>query len=343
VSLESLSAPGGCQFKVRTWENVQLGPLRVAIRSNEKPFTELQYFPARTRLARQESVNSTVNCCNLNIDGPWPLEALQSARDKTYRGGRFAAGYYLTDHFGPPAYLVTTGTDLWIFAPRFDAILWPFVVKLLLTTYSIDRRILHLKAAAVSFGNDVTLLVGRGGTGKTVLLTRLCQSGGAQFLANTHVLVAGETVMPVSSAMRVRNDSLFGPLIAARALPPAFKVGEFLVDPLNDLGWEIGSASRIRNICLLNYQGPAQRVIRSLEKNILFDYVENFSLALNIYGLREDMFDYLGADANRFSSEWSDMKSSLRDLVDRCNGYYISCDVTESRNLDAVRELLAST
>src|SRR6266702_6273393 len=175
-------APGGGQFIARVSQKVSLGSLHVSIRANEKSFAELQYFPESIRLPETAPVHYTVNCCNLGMDGPWPIQEIQNARDKTYRGGRFAAGYYLTDHFGAPAYLITQGTQLWIFAPHFGSILWPFVVKFLLTVYSIDQQMLHLKAAAVSVGNSVTLLVGRGGTGKTVLLTRLCQEAGAQFI-----------------------------------------------------------------------------------------------------------------------------------------------------------------
>jgi hypothetical protein len=333
-------SPGGGRFLVRTRQNVSLGPLHMTIRSNEKPFTELHYFPEGMRLPQDAPTQYTVNCCNLNVDGPWPLQKIRNAQDKTYRAGRFSGGYYLTDHFGPPAYLITEGTQLWIFAPRFEPILWPFVVKLLLTTYSIDRQMLHLKAAAVSMATTATLLVGRGGTGKTVLLTRLCQEGGAQFLSNTHVLVQDEAVMPIPSAMRVRNDRLFAPLIAARGLPRAIKTDEFLADPFADLGWKIGTTAPLRNICLLDYRGRDRQVIREMDRNILFDYMETFSLALNIYGLREDVLDYLGGDVTQFSAEWSQMKTRLRALVDRCRCFYIRCDATDSDNLRTIRRLL---
>jgi hypothetical protein len=339
-SHDATGSPGEGQFFVRTRQNITLGSVHVAVRSNESPFAELQYFPASIRLPQTAPVHFTVNCCNLNVDGPWPLQDIRDAQDKTYRAGRFAAGYYLTDHFGPPAYLITQGTDLWIFASDFGSILWPFVVKYLLTAYSIDQQMLHLKAAAVSFGDSVTLLVGRGGTGKTVLLTQLCQKDCAQFLANTHVLVHDNTVVPIPSAMRVRNDVLFGPIIAARGLPAAIKSGEFLADPFMDLGWKIGTAGRARNICLLDYRAREKPVIREVEKEILFDYMENFSLALNIYGLREDVLDYLDSDVLRFSTEWSNMKNRLRRLVEQCCCYYISCDATDPQNLQAIHQKL---
>jgi hypothetical protein len=329
-------------FRARTRQNVRLGPLRVAFRSNESSFAELQHFPEGARLPHEASVHHTVNCCNLSLDGPWPLQQIQDAHDTTYRGKRFAAGYYLTDHFGSPAYLITRAKQLWIFAPHFGPILWPFVVKFLLTTYAIDQRMLHLKAAAVSLSDIPTLLVGRGGTGKTVLLTQLCQKAGAQFLANTHVLVHDGTALPIASTMRVRNDWLFGPMIAARGLPSAVKAGEYLADPFADLGWKTGTVGPIRNICLVDFRGSQHRALGTLDRNILFDYMENFSLALNIYGLREDVLDYLDGDASKFSTEWTWMKTRLRALVGQCRCYYISCDVTDPDNLHAVGKMLGA-
>jgi hypothetical protein len=314
--------------------------LRVAFRSNEAHFTESHYFPESAGLPASAPVHHIVNCCNLNHDGPWPSSHLQEVRDKTYRGQRFAAGYYLTDHFGPPAYLITRDRQLWIFASSFERIVWPFVVKLLLTLHAIEHSRLHLKAAAISFEGAATLLVGRGGTGKTVLLTQLCQNAGAQFLANTHVVVEEETVIPVLSALRVRNDRFFGPLIAARHLAPAIKLGEFLADPCADLGWQVGTAGPIKNICLVDYRGRDRTMIRSADPSILYDYMENFSLAVNIYGLREDVLDFLGSDVTRFSAEWSAMKHRLSSLIGRCRSYYVSCDATDPANLEQIVRML---
>jgi hypothetical protein len=343
ASAETIFSPGGARFFARTRQSVSLGSLRVAIRSNEDPFAELQYFPEGVRLPHGVAVHYTVNCCNLSLDGPWPIPDICRARDTGYRGGRFAAGYYLTDHFGPSAYLMTRGDELWIFAPHFGSILWPFVVKYLLTIYSIDHQMLHLKAAAVSVSDSISLLIGRGGTGKTVLLTKLCQEAGAQFLSNTHVLVDEGMVEPIPTAMRVRNDVLFESIIAARELPRAIKTGEFLADPCKDLGWKIGLPGAARTICLLDYRERQYPIIRELDRSVLFNYMESFSLAASIYGLREDVLDYLDSDVVRFSTEFSLMKSRLRRLIDVCSCYYISCDATDFRNLEVIRECLASS
>ena len=79
-----------------------------------------------------------LSLCNIGIDGPWPVQALAGMRDRSYRGKRMSVGYYLTDHFGAPAYLVTRGTRCWIFAEDFEPILWPYAVKHLLTLYLLN-------------------------------------------------------------------------------------------------------------------------------------------------------------------------------------------------------------
>jgi hypothetical protein len=335
------ATPAGGIFHVRTHQNMKLGSLRIAIRSNEPQFGELRYFPEGVRLAEKAPVHRIINCCNLSLDGPWSAQALEQARDRNYRAGRFAGGYYVTDHFGPPAYLVTRGHELWIFAQRFEPILWPFVVKFLLTVHAVDESLLHLKAAGVALGSSGTLLVGRGGSGKTVLVARLCQSG-AHFLTNTHALIRDRTLLAVPTAMRVRNDPLFGETIASGRLTAGIKPGEYVADPLVDLKWPSVDAVPLRNICLIDYRGPKRSIIREVAADTLFNYMEHFSLAVNIYGIREDVFDYLGGDVQRFSDKWNETKAQLRELINRCRGYYVSCDVMDDENLRALRETLTS-
>jgi hypothetical protein len=250
-----------------------------------------------------------------------------------------SAGYYLTDHFGAPAYLLTRGNHYWIFAEDFEPILWPYAVKCLLTLYSIEHNLLHLKAAAVAVDGQAALLVGRGGSGKTVLLSQLCQAG-TQFLSNTHALVEDDNLVGIRTAMRVRADEFFAPIIASRALPPSVKASEYTADPVLDLGWSSIPAAPVASVCLVDYKGPGRRVIREIDRDIVFDYMEQFSLAVNIYGLKEDLFDALAGDVTRFSAEMSRMRTRLRAVIDRSQCYYLSCDAADLANLRAIRDLL---
>jgi hypothetical protein len=340
LSAQKLAFLTSSKFTVRSRRKVRLGPLGIEIRSNEERFIGMRYFPHSSHAEDEIRASYTVSFCNLNVDAPWPLQMLLKEQDKTYRAKRFAAGYYITDHFGPPAYLVTRGTHYWIFGSDFEPIFWPYVVKFLLTLYSMQQEMLHLKAAGIAVDGAGTVLVGRGGGGKTVLLTRLCQRG-AQFLSNTHTLIDEQRMIAVPAAMRVRNDPLFAPMITARQLPTGLKAGEYLADPLADLDWRGVTVAPVRNVCLVDYRGPNRCDIREIDRDILFDYMEQFSLALNVYGLKEDILDHLGGDVTGFSDQMQRIRLRLRALVDRCSCYYVSCDATNDGNLAVVYDLFA--
>ena len=154
------------------------------------------------------------------------------------------------------------------------------------SVYSMEHELVHLKAAGIAVGGHGALLVGRGGSGKTVLLSQLCRAG-ALFLSNTHVLVEGQNLMGIRTAMRVRPDRFFGPIIAARGLSPNVKASEYTADPIRDLEWSSLRVAPIRNVCLVDYRGREHCQIREIDRDILVDYMEQFSLAVNVYGLKE--------------------------------------------------------
>ena len=328
---------------VRSRQVVRLGPVSVDIRSNEPEFKGFRFFPDSNDVmgwdAGDAAADFTLSFCNLGLDGPWSRAELELERDGSYRGGRMSVGYYLTDHFGAPAYLMTRGSHYWIFAEDFEPILWPYAVKYLLTLYSIRQRQLHLKAAAIAVSGQGALLVGRGGSGKTVLLHQLCQAG-AQFLSNTHTLVEDRKLIGVRTALRVRADRFFGPIIAARGLSPNVKAAEYTADPIRDLDWPTAREAPVRSVCLVDYRGPEQRVIRKIDRDVLFDYMEQFSLAVGVYGLKDDLLDLVGADAARFSSEMSRMKAQLRAIVQQSRCYYLSCDAEDPENRLAILAIL---
>jgi hypothetical protein len=319
-------------FIIRTRRIVRLGPMHIDLRSNEKNFGGLQYFVQ----AANAGADYVVNCCNTRLDGPWS----GVERDRTYRAKRFAAGYYITDHFGAPASIVQRGHQYWIFAEDFEPMLWPYVVKILLTLHSIEHDRLHLKAAAVAVEGRGTLLVGRGGAGKTVLLARLCERG-ATFLANTHVLLKGDRIIAVPSAMRVRRDASFAPVIERRGLREGFKAGEYVADPIRDLGWQPALEAPLNNVCLIDYRGPGECILSPIEGPVLYEYLEQFSLPLNVYGLKEDLLDHFGGSVDDFALQMHRMKSQLHALVENSHGYRVSCDASDDKGLDALHDLLA--
>jgi hypothetical protein len=142
------------------------------------------------------------------------------------------------------------------------------------------------------------------------------------------------------TSMRVRNDSLFGPIITERRLAGGLKSSEFIADPIADFGWEGAVSAPIRNICLTDYRGPASNEVHEIDKDTLFDYMDQFSLPLNVYGLKEDILDHLGSDVAEFGEQMRHMRYQLRALIDHCRCYYVSCDVMAQGSLAAIYELL---
>jgi hypothetical protein len=335
----------GHAMEIRSRKVVRLGPVRIDIRSNELDFKGLRFFSESFDPGSQDSSEAppdfVLSLCNLNVDGPWPIKELALQRDTHYRAKRMANGYYLTDHFGAPAYLLTRGTHYWIFAEDFESILWPYAVKHLLTLYSVEHNLLHLKAAGIAVEGQGALLVGRGGSGKTVLLSQLCRAG-AQFLSNTHVLMSGQNLLGIRTAMRVRPDRFFGPIIAARGLSPNVKAAEYTADPIRDLEWSSIRSAPVRSVCLVNYRGPEHCEIRELDRDVLLDYMEQFALAVNVYGLKEDLLDSLAADVTRFSEQMSQMKRQLRTVINQSRCYSLSCDAEDPNNLRTILDLLGS-
>jgi hypothetical protein len=340
----AVDSPVEQAFQLRSRKEIRLGPMRIDIRSNEPDFKGFRFFSETVHARTPDPYaggepHFTLSLCNLTVDGPWPLQSLLAMQDTSYRAKRMSAGYYLTDHFGAPAYLITRGKHYWIFAEDFERILWPYAVKYLLTLYSIEHKLLHLKAAAVAVDGQGALLLGRGGSGKTVLLTCLCRAG-AQFVSNTHALIDGQTVVGIPTAMRVRADRFFGPIIAERRLSSAVKAGEYTVDPIGDLGWSSVPSAPVRSVCLVDYKGSGSHVIQEIDREVALEYLEQFALALNVYGLKEDILDSLGAEVPRFSAEMAQMRARLRALVYGSRCYYLSCDAAEPGNLRSIWGLL---
>ncbi len=92
---------------------------------------------------------------------------------------------------------------------------------------------------------------------------------------------------------------------------------------------------------LIDYRGPTERILAPIEKRVLYEYLEQFSLPLNVYGLKEDLLDHLGGSVSDFALQVGRMKSKLHALVDHCNGYRVSCDTSDNKGLGALHDLLA--
>lgn len=320
---------------------IQLGPVGVRLVSNVPAFPALQYFSEASRSARPgEEPQFELWCVSL-AESPIDREYLLDHVDRTYRGTSFRHGYYVTDHFGPPVYLVTRGRQYFVFGERLERVVWPYFVKHFLMLGALGDGSLHLKAAAFAIGAAGTLLLGRGGAGKTVFLTQLCQRG-ARFVTNTHALVKDGKARGVASSMRIRPAPWFSELTAAAGASPAIRPGELTVDPLKVFDARPDDSVEVRNLCVVDFRGAARHTIEELSEQEAYDYAEQFALAINVYRLEEDLLDFYQGDYRRFAAAYRGMKVQLADLVRRSRRYYISSDVLDRRCRDEVTELLSA-
>lgn len=322
-------------------DTIEFGPVLFRLVSNVPAFPALQHFSARSRNAlHNEEPQFELWCVSLE-GSAIEREVLLEHVDRTYRGNSFLHGYYATDHFGPPVYLVTRGQRYYVFGERLELVVWPYFVKYFLMLHSLRDASLHLKAAALAIGRAGTLILGRGGAGKTVFLTQLCRRG-ARFVTNTHTLVKHGYATGVASAMRIRPDSwLAGLATDGLGSSPAIRPGEVLIDPDKIFDADSGDSIEVRNLCIVDFRGAGCHTIERLSEREAYDYSEQFSLAINVYRLEEDLLDFYGGDYRRFAHAYGEMKSQLNDLVRRSRRYYISCDMLDQNYQNEILDLLS--
>src|ERR1700754_111430 len=310
---------------VATDETIDLGPLSFRLISNVPAFPALHYFSSESRNPLHSKPQFELWCISLKaseIDRDYLSEQV----DRTYRGNSFLRGYYVTDHFGGPVYLVTRGQHYFVFGENLELVVWPYFVKHFLMRQALDTGALHLKAAALALGHVGTLIIGRGGAGKTVLLTQLCQ-GGARFVTNTHSLVKDDYATGVASSMRIRTDSLLAGLADKQGSMPAIRPNEVVIDPYRVFEANRGETVEVRNLCIIDFRGRGCHTIANLSEQEAYDYAEQFSLAMNVYRLEEDLLDFYRGDYRQFSQVYHDMKRQLEELIRRSRCYYLSVDV----------------
>jgi hypothetical protein len=239
----------------------------------------------------------------------------RNAMPRTYRQAAMARGFYIGHHFGKPVHLRMHSQRIILRGENAEAVIWPYLVKYLLTMESIAQGYLHLKTAAIGWNGRAFLILGRGGAGKTVLLRHLCAMG-ATALCNTHALVKHGFVYGVQTLIRVRtNDS------------------EEFVTPYE---WTQGRNSRdpFRIAGIIWYQHRTDTTVRidQLAPEALLENARLFSEAVANWELKEDFADaYEGPSA--LARVIEDVDRQLGELVHRVPCYHVTLDATRRESL----------
>jgi hypothetical protein len=321
-------------------EVIRLGPVSFRLLSNIPDFSASQYFSHAARNSPHGSPQFELWCVSLqrnNLDQTYLREHI----DQTYRGTSFLNGYYIMDHFGPPIYLVTHGSRYYIFGEQLERVVWSYFVKHFLMIYAIQHRYLHLKAAAFAIGSAATLILGRSGAGKTVFLTQLCKRG-ARFMTNTHALLKEGYVQGVASSMRMGFTPWSTALIHTVSSRSAIKPEQSLIDPYEVFDSCDDGRVKVKNLCIIDFRGTKNRVLKRLTAQELYDRAEEFALAINVYHLEEDLLDFYDGNYQQFARAYGEMKMQLSDLIKQIQGYYISCDILDQKCQEEIFSLLSA-
>lgn len=250
-------------------------------------------------------------------------EDLRRWVDGSKRAASFAKGYYATDHFGPPVLLVTDGWRYVLFGEDLELVVWSYFVKYFLLRYSIDQSMLFLKGAAVSYGASCTLLLGRGGGGKTTLAAELARSG-ASFVTNSHALVAGNQLYGVATTMRVRKGELDA---------------QELVDPVTAIACVDYGPVPVDTICVVCYSGRRNCLTVELSREDAFAIAQQFALGLNVYRLEEDLLDFCAGSYPTFAQHYQAMLDQLGRLVSGARCFLVDAEATLPTTTSKLRKL----
>ncbi|MFJ8159108.1 hypothetical protein [Streptomyces sp. NPDC094468] len=307
---------------------VRIGPLTLRIASDVADFPALHYF---SRVARMP--DATVPAVEL-----WCLSHTDAglSADTTARARNFASGCYVTDHFGEPVRMSSSGNRIVLVGEHLERLVCPYVVKYLLLRHAATTGGLFLKAAALSAGEGATLIVGRGGGGKSVLVTGLCRNGDATFITNSHVVLADGAVQGVASTMPMRP----GPWLDQTASTAALDPGERLVDPYDAFPRHARAAMPLRAVWIADFRAPGEHDVQLLPPEEAAGIVEQFALGLNAYRFEEDLLDLCGGDYRAFSAQYGRMRAQLHAAVTTCPTYRVRSDVQLTANRDRLLHLL---
>ena len=143
--------------------------------------------------------------------------------------------------------------------------------------------------------------MGGNGSGKTVFLAQACLHG-ARFVTNTHTLLADGIMHAVPTSVRVRQDAIFGPLIAGKGLVPHMDEGDYLTSAETLFGDASQDSAPVRNLVVADFDRDAPAQFEEISPADAVAFAGQFSTALTVYGLKDDLLEHYGRDFHRFAT-----------------------------------------
>lgn len=241
----------------------------------------------------------------------------------TYREQIMLKGFYVGHHFGAPAYYKLFDDAMVFVTTDPNRIVWSFAVKYLLTVKSIQHGWLHLKAGAIEWNGRAILLLGRGGSGKTVLIEEMCKEK-AKLVSNTHACVQGKMVSGMKTKVRYRENGT-----------------ERFVDPRELLNGRVtNNRLEISGIFWVQYRTDDVVNIAPLNADVLYHNAKLFSEAICNWELKEDIVDYFQNDMEQVARTMHVLDSGLKELCNTIPAYYLNVNIHNPKARESVIKLL---
>ena len=239
---------------------------------------------------------------------------------ETYREKMMQKGYYIGHHFGEPVKIKVMGIkEIHLCAKDYNRIFWSFIIKYILTIYCMENGKLHIKAGIVEKNNKAILLVGRGGSGKTELLRRLCKNG-FKYCANTHAIIDGRKARGICTNIRVREQK-----------------DEYYLKPSEISKMGICSEwLQVDKILWIQYRTDEVVNIKDIKTNVMYENMRQFSEAIVNWELHEDIYDFYGSNLTLLANKLHENDLKLLTLINVTKNYFVNLDLYRSSSFDTL-------
>lgn len=339
---ELLAELRGLRFE--TSESVMLADLELQVHATASRLPALEYFSkaARAPAAPRQAPGAATH--RFSWIDPERLTDGQRERasrcaDRGFRADRFRSGFYLTHHHAGPALLFREPGETLVIGGDPTKILWSYLVKVLLSDHAWRTGRLHLKAAAIVARSHTMLIVGRGGGGKTFLSLLACQ-GGATLLANTHVLLSDDAIEGVASSIRLRPHPAFEQLLSTRATASHFESDELVIDAAELQAPTDAIVPTPDLILVADYSEDDDALVERLASHSVAAFVDQFAWPINTYGMKYDVWDFVGGTVDRFAACIDADRGALDRLVSRVPAYRVSWRLEHPSDVDQLLDRL---
>lgn len=318
----------------------QLGPIKIKLHVPRENFPALAYFCDDQCFS---SPDYELTVIEHESELPEIKHAMMSGSTPDFRSRKFQKGQYLLHHRGAPLLKISanSGKSILISGATASTAVWSYFLKYFASHYCLSHPFVHLKASAIcDRHNNVSLLIGRSGGGKSVLMHQL-MARGFLFLSNTHTLLRQGCAYGMLTAIRVRSGTVFDEHLQTSRAAAHEETGEFLIRPQDIFGNDsIVKSGKVTNIIFADYGGPAYG-IHPMEDSICLDLLRNFSLAMNVYGLKEDTLEWLSHDIQAFSYLCQQENSALSQICGNSKSYSVNIDANDGAKMDELANILS--